>query len=250
MMQNAVESGTGTGAQLDYVDVAGKTGTTSDDKDKWFAGYTPYYTAVVWCGFDYPEEIVLTDSEENPAVTLWHEVMEGVHENLASASFSQPADVVTASYCRDSGLLATEACRNDPRGDRTVSGKLYLEDVPTESCNVHVMVDMCGASDHVANEYCAQVPGNTIYKQSMLNIVRGFPTPGIVVEDQQYVVSDTPLKPGLFTPQSPEVDAMNLECYNHSENDVPKKEDEEDEEGLGDLLENWLGLGRSDTETP
>lgn len=249
MMQNAVESGTGIGAQLSYVDVAGKTGTTSDDKDKWFAGYTPYYTAVVWCGYDYPEEIVLTDSDDNPAVSLWHTVMEGVHADKASASFAQPTDVVTATYCRDSGLLATDACRSDPRGDRTVSGKLYLEDVPTESCNVHVMVDMCGESDHVANKYCADVPGNTIYKQSMLNIVRGFPTPGIVVEDQQYVVSDTPLKAGLFTPQSPEVDAINLECYIHSENDLPREEEEEDDEG-GSLLENWLGLGRDHTDTP
>lgn len=251
MMQNAVENGTGTGAQLSYVDVAGKTGTTSDDKDKWFAGYTPYYTAVVWCGYDYPEEIVLTGSEENPAVSLWHAVMEGVHADKASAAFTQPTDVVTATYCRDSGLLATDACRSDPRGDRTVSGKLYLEDVPTESCNVHVLVDMCRESEHVANQYCAEVPGNTIYKQSMLNIVRGFPTPGIVVQDQQYVVSDTPLRAGLFTPQSPEVDAINLECYIHSENDLPREEEEEeeDEEG-GSLLENWLGLGRDHTETP
>lgn len=253
MMQNTVLTGTGTGAQLEYVDVAGKTGTTSDDKDKWFAGYTPYYTAVVWCGYDYPEEIILTDTTENPAVSLWHDVMEKVHERLPSATFSQPTDVVTVSYCRDSGLLATDACRKDPRGDRTVSGKLYLEDAPTASCNVHCMVEMCGESDHVANEYCALVPGNTIYEQSMLNIVRGFPTPGIVVQDQQYVVSDTPLRAGLFTPLSPEVDAINLECYIHSENDVPKEEEEDEEEegGLGSLLEQWLGLGSGgDAETP
>ena len=84
------------------------------------------------------------------------------------------------------------------------------------------------------------MPGNRTYEQSMLNIVRGFPTPGIVVQDQQYVVSEVPLKAGLFTPVSTVVDAMNLECYIHSEDDLPKEEEEEGF-GLGDLLQEWLG---------
>jgi len=242
MMMDTVSEGTGIGAQIDRMDVAGKTGTTDDDKDKWFAGYTPYYTAVVWCGYDYPEEIVLTDTTENPAVYLWHEVMRGVHSDLSAAEFSKPTDVVTATYCYDSGLLATEACMKDPRGDRTVTGELFLEDVPTDSCHVHWMVDMCSASDHLANKYCSQVPGNKTYEQSMLNIVRGFPTPGIVVQDQQYVVSDQPLRAGLFTPVATVVDPMNMECYIHSEDDLPKEE-EEDDRGLGGLLEEWLGRG-------
>ena len=244
MMMNAVTGGTGTGAQLENVQVAGKTGTTDDDKDKWFAGYTPYYTAVVWCGYNDPEEIVLTDSTENPAVSLWQKVMSGIHANLSYAEFQKPSEVVTVTYCCDSGLLATDACRKDPRGDRTISGQLYLEDVPTESCNVHQLTDICGASDHVANQYCAQVPGNNLYEQGMLNIVRGFPTPGIVVMDQPYVVSDQPLKAGLFQPVSPVVDAMNMECYIHSESDLPKEEEEDEDEtsgsGLHGLLDDWL----------
>ena len=83
--------------------------------------------------------------------------------------------------------------------------------------------------------------GNRIYEQSMLNIVRGFPTPGIVVQDQQYVVSSRALDAGLFTPVATVVDAMNLECYIHSEEDLPKEEEEKEEGGLGSLLEEWLG---------
>lgn len=242
MMQNAVLDGTGTGAQLENMPVAGKTGTTDDDKDKWFAGYTPYYTAVVWCGYDYPEEIILTESTENPAVSLWQQVMAGVHAGLDAAEFHKPTQVVTATYCRDSGLLATEACIKDPRGDRTVTGELYLDEVPTESCDVHRMVTMCGESEHVANQYCDQIPGNSTYQQSMLNILRGFPTPGIVVQDQQYVVCDQELPAGLFQPVATVVDAMNLECYIHSEDDLPKDDEEEnDNGGLGGLLEDWLG---------
>lgn len=248
MMENTVETGTGTGAQLTDMAVAGKTGTTTSDYDRWFAGYTPYYTAVVWCGYDDPEEVVLTDTTENPAVSLWHKVMAGIHEDLPSAEFEKPTDVVTVEYCRDSGLLATDACRKDPRGDRIVSGELYLEDVPTASCNVHAMVDICGASDHVANEYCAQVPGNYIYQVGLMDIERGFPTAGIVVEDQPYVYSSRPLPVGLYEPVSPVVDAINLECYIHSEDDLPKEEEEEEnedeEQGTSVDLEELLnGLG-------
>jgi len=245
MMMNTVSYGTGMGAELDRVSVAGKTGTTSSDKDKWFAGYTPYYTAVVWCGYDSPEEIILTDSVENPAVYLWHAVMEGVHGELSGAAFQKPTEVVTASYCRDSGKLTTEACLKDPRGDRTISGELYLDDVPTETCDVHWMVEMCGESDHLANEFCELVEDNRIYKQSMLNIVRGFPTPGIVVLDQQFVVSDRALSAGLFTPVATVVDAMNLKCYIHSEEDLPKEEEETEEENedndFGSLIGEWIG---------
>ena len=61
MLENTVESGTGTAAQIANMTVAGKTGTTTSDFDRWFAGYTPYYTGVVWCGYNDPEEIVLTE---------------------------------------------------------------------------------------------------------------------------------------------------------------------------------------------
>lgn len=246
MMINTVESGTAVGAKLKNMQVAGKTGTTDDDKDRWFAGYTPYYTAVTWCGYDYPEEVKLTDSTENPAITLWREVMTGVHEGLPNAKFQKPTDVVEVEYCRDSGLLAGQACRNDVRGDRTVKGSLCLEDVPTETCDCHVMVEICG--DHVANEYCGQVPGNTLKKVGMLKIHRGFPISGIVVEDQPYVyLGKTPAE-GYYDAESPEPDALNLECYNHTKEDVPDEEPEESNEESG--LEEWINglLGEGDEE--
>lgn len=75
MLENAVENGTGTAAQIDGVKVAGKTGTTNEDFDRWFAGYTEDYTAVVWTGYDSVETI---DYDGNPSVDLWHAVMEGI----------------------------------------------------------------------------------------------------------------------------------------------------------------------------
>ena len=146
------------------------------------------------------------------------------------------------SYCCDSGKLATEACRNDVRGDRTVTGELCLDDVPTENCDVHVMVDICG--DHVANEFCAQVPGNRLHQVGMVDIERIFPISGIEVLDQPYIHSSAIVPPGSYEAASPEVDPINLECYIHSEEDIPKEEEEEETEdggfSLGDLINQWL----------
>ena len=66
MLQYAVNYGTGTPAQISGMNVAGKTGTTSNNSDRWFGGYTPYYTAVVWCGYDQPEQVVLTADRVRP----------------------------------------------------------------------------------------------------------------------------------------------------------------------------------------
>ena len=230
MLETTVQTGTGTAAQLENMTVAGKTGTTSRDFDRWFAGYTPYYTSVVWCGYNDPEEIVLTDSETNPAIVMWKKVMEQVHQNLKNKAFKQPANLVEVTVCRDSGLLPSDACALDPRGERTVRVTLSAHDVPTETCNVHKEVEICNASGHVANEYCAQVPGNSTHKAALLDVSRAFPKNGVVVLDQAYAILSDTLPAGYYAAVSPDVDAINVECYIHSEDDLPEPEPEEDEE--------------------
>ena len=93
--------------------IAGKTGTTDDKYDRWFVGYTPYYTAAVWVGFEQNERV---PASGNPALKMWTLVMSGVHEGLEDRKFSEPAGLTTVTYCLDSGLLATDYCRMDPRG--------------------------------------------------------------------------------------------------------------------------------------
>ena len=87
MMKNAVNEGTGTEARLNNMPVAGKTGTSGEYKDRWFAGVTPYYVAVVWTGFDIPERI---NSNGNPAARVWRQVMSKVHTGLSWADFTYP----------------------------------------------------------------------------------------------------------------------------------------------------------------
>lgn len=218
MMEATVESPTGTGTEtaLEGIAVAGKTGTTSDDCDRWFAGYTPYYTAVLWTGYDTPESVVTTDGSGNPATTLWKRVMQAIHADLAPAEFEQPGYVVSFSYCRDSGLLATDACRADARGDRTVTGLLALEDVPEESCTTHKMVDICGVSHQRATEYCRQQAPGSIYQVGMLSVERFYPIGGIVVEDQQYNYAGEP-PAGYVLPETTTPDAENMACMLHVE---------------------------------
>ncbi len=156
---------TGTGAQLSGMTVAGKTGTTSSSNDKWFVGYTPYYTAAVWVGYKNPERV---QSSTNPAVSMWRKVMEPIHEGLENKSFSSaPAATKTVQICQDSGLLATEACAADPRGSRVISVTLFEGDIPAERCGLHKEVEVCTACPvldangeaisglyHLAGEFC------------------------------------------------------------------------------------------------
>ena len=87
MLQNAVENGTGTEAALWSVPVAGKTGSSGQYMDRWFAGCTPYYVAAVWTGYDEQEAIQVSG---NPAAQLWKKVMSPLHDGLAWKSFAYP----------------------------------------------------------------------------------------------------------------------------------------------------------------
>ena len=152
-LTNAVSSGTGGGADFYDVDIAGKTGTTSSFRDRWFCGFTGYYTAAVWCGYDTPETINLVGGSFNPAARLWRYVMEPIHEGLKNIRLYDSREMKSISVCLDSGKLATEACKNDIRGDRTQGVMVYAEDIPEGSCDKHCVMETCSGGG-VATEYC------------------------------------------------------------------------------------------------
>lgn len=147
MLQNVVTEGGGTEASLEGMTVAGKTGSTTYNNDRWFVGYTPYYTAAVWVGYDIPERVKVSG---NPAAKMWNKVMRQIHDGLPDRDFTRASGLVEIEYCLDSGQLATDKCERDVRGSRVETGYFYPEDVPTEECSVHTSITVCTA-DPVLN---------------------------------------------------------------------------------------------------
>ena len=148
-MQDVVTSGTGTAVNFGTTAIAGKTGTTSDENDVWFAGYTTYYTATTWAGYDNNVDLT-TSAEQHLAKTMWRNVMSKIHENLPSTNFEKPASVISATVCSRSG--------KQPVGGLCDGTHLteYFEEgtVPTDSCDVHYSGILCQSDQHPATEQC------------------------------------------------------------------------------------------------
>lgn len=183
LLENVVtgSSGTGRNAKIKGIETAGKTGTTTDDVDRWFVGMTPYYVASVWFGYDKQQTVNVSS---NPALSLWKKVMDLVHEDLPNRSFEKPSNFVSVSFCEDSGCIATEWCKADPRGSRVKTFTMDKADKPTEYCTLHTPVTVCTDSNCIADEYCPNTK-----KVGLLKITRSFPIAGIYVDDQQYTVA-------------------------------------------------------------
>ena len=168
MLTNVVTSGTAAGYGISGMTAAGKTGTTSENYDRWFVGYTPYYTAAVWTGYPQNEKM---RTSGNPALKLWHQVMEEIHDGLENKKFTVPSGLKSVEFCLDSGLLPNEYCAMDPRGSRVSSDYVFQGDVPTERCTIHTaesVVRMCKDCPildgdgketglyHIAGPYCPE----------------------------------------------------------------------------------------------
>ena len=164
----AANSGTGGAAIFPGQAIAGKTGTTSSNRDRWFCGYTAHYTAAVWCGYDQPEQISLG---VNPAAQLWRKVMMPVHQGLEYQGLYNGNAMRAVSVCLDSGKIATAACGNDARGDGRVSTALvYPEDVPKGTCDKHTNMEYCVTGGGVAGEYCSRFEDAQIESRALVKL--------------------------------------------------------------------------------
>ena len=170
-LYNAANHGTGGAAIFRGQTIAGKTGTTSSNRDRWFCGYTDHYTAAVWVGYDQPEQINIGT---NPAAQLWRKVVQPIHEGLDAVGLYNGNVFQTVAVCLDSGLKATEACHADARGiDRVVYVNVYPEDAPDGTCDKHVRMEYCYTGGGVATEYCSMFPGTEIGSRSLVKLSRG-----------------------------------------------------------------------------
>lgn len=149
-------NGTASKARISGVEVRAKTGSTDDFSDRWLCGFTPYYTAATWFGYKNPEPVTLS-GKANLSMTIWQAVMKDIHVGLSGKSFEKPSGLVNAVVCKDSGLLATDLCSQDPRGARTYSEIFAKGTVPSKSCSTHVKVKICKETGKLANEFCKDV---------------------------------------------------------------------------------------------
>ncbi|HPE95593.1 MAG TPA: penicillin-binding transpeptidase domain-containing protein, partial [Bacillota bacterium] len=196
MLENVVTQPSGTGYKLTLnkkshfptLQVAGKTGTTAEDRDRYFCGYTPYYVGATWFGYDNNK--VLSKYTSNPAMQLWDQVMILLHERIYEEeggvfeTFDVPGDVIEVTYCKDSGMLLSDSCALDLRGDRSETGYFLIGTEPTEECDKHIVVKWDSVTQAVACDYCPQE--NLVDIALVLNESRDFALQ-VYVTDAQYM---------------------------------------------------------------
>lgn len=171
---------------------AGKTGTTDYNADFWFVGFTNYYAAATWMGNDSPKITITQNSWL--AAKLWGHIMTKIHQDKESKpQFAQPDGIVKAYVCTKSGKKPNQFCSSDPRG--VVREEIFAKGTePTETCNVHVALEVNSSNNKLATEFTPEelkitkvfTALNPAYKPSEHN--------GILPKDYSYyppVQSDT-----------------------------------------------------------
>ena len=134
LLQEVVNGGTGYEGRISGMHVAGKTGTTNNDQDRYFVGYTPYYSCAVWVGYVHNQRIIASG---NPAASMWQKVMSRIHADLPDKDFFSCSGLTYVKVCADSGLLATDNCAEDCRGSRVYSALVAADNAPSAYCNMH-----------------------------------------------------------------------------------------------------------------
>ena len=148
ILQSVVQSGTATYCKISGIDVAAKTGTTNSNFDKWLCGFTNYYTAATWYGFDENEEIT---GSTNVAGKIWSAVMSKIHKDKEKSTFAEPSGIVRTSICKISGKKATNKC-----GD--TYEELFIDGTVPEDCDAHSnSAQICSESGLLSNEFCPDV---------------------------------------------------------------------------------------------
>lgn len=147
-----VSYGTGGSAAFRYdIATAGKTGTTTNDHDRWFIGFTPYYVAACWVGYDIPKP--MNGVWGNPAITPWKTVMSAIHADKPAADFERPSDLLTVGICKNCGKLATDACHAIEGA--TIYSEFRAGQQPYTQC----VAEECHAPEEVLPEFGNSLSG-------------------------------------------------------------------------------------------
>lgn len=183
LLMNVVTDGTASSISLkDRVDTAGKTGTTSSSRDKLFVGYTPYFTAGIWCGYPTKNDSVTAISPTH--LQVWDSVMNSVHNLVDCEEHFSVSGLVERSYCRDSGNIPDAVCSLDLRGERIAKGYFTPDNAPHELCTRHVLCKYNTETESIVPE---DVDGENIISISLVKAPeRNFPI-DVSVTDEKYI---------------------------------------------------------------
>lgn len=187
-LERVVNGGTANGIRLPGgIPVAGKTGTTTAGRDKWFVGYSPYYLCGIWCGST--RETVSVAGK--PQLAVFNRVMGEIHREIAASGnavreFPLVPGVFECRFCRDGGGLMTVDCLHDPRGDRGTVGWFTASTLPRHSCSCHVGV-LCGREGGVLPGAVVGQAEEGLFRTGLIRVTdRSFPVE-VTIRDAQYV---------------------------------------------------------------
>ena len=151
-LEDVIDNGTGTEAYFEGQRLAGKSGTTTERRDLWFVGFSPYYACGVWSGYD---DFSLQTESNAYVQKIWRSIMEQAHTSLPERNFNRPDGMERAVICEKCGNLAAEGlCDQTVQGDMTWTELFAPGTAPKESCTCHVRVEICPESGQIAGEYC------------------------------------------------------------------------------------------------
>ena len=178
-LQSVVNEGTASAARLDNQPVAGKTGTTQNETDKWFCAFTPYYTSSIWIGYDDNSKVLPSSIDHR---TIWHDIMKQISADQPTGSFPMPDGIVEKTVCSQSGKLAADGlCDSDPRGSQLVTEYFAVDNIPTDTCDTHVKLTICNDSGKIASVGCTNTSTRVFIKKS---------ASGMEAADGAYAISD------------------------------------------------------------
>ncbi len=186
LLSKVVREGTASKSKLNgVINLAGKTGTSGNSYDKWFVGYSPYYTCGVWVGYDDPKSI--SSSGKSPAISLFDAIMEDIHKGKdLSIELFNSNDLIVSEYCADSGMLPCEQCKYDPRLNRIKYGYFKAGTEPREQCTLHKEVYIDSQTGMLADEDTSYLLKRKI---SLLDYRRNEVFGGIDIIDSRYLIS-------------------------------------------------------------
>ena len=186
---------TSTRAWFKGMALAGKSGTTTNNNDVWFVGYSPYYTAGIWGGCDENQSLQDARNKINNGGTkfhknIWRRIMATMHTSLKEAEFEKPAAIISKKVCRKSGLLAHKGCELDPRGNAAYTEYFVDGTQPRTRCNIHTEQ----GTINMPKRYENLVTDDTQYVLPNTNVIPILPeTQAVIPTEQQSGIIVSPM---------------------------------------------------------